>query len=105
MSDVTKELIPDLENIVSQYLDIHDYSKLISLKPNRYSWLKYFPVLPDIYDAIEEYDNLDLVKYLDSLRTSEIQYLDVNFQSIEVAKFIMDEYPPKHHHYVYILQS
>src|SRR5438132_13879811 len=63
--EAKSELISPLENIVSEYSSIDDYAKLIKYNPKLYSFKKYFKgKLPDIYKAIDVYDNLDLIKYI-----------------------------------------
>ena len=59
------QLISDIENIIVEYLDIDDYSKIIKYNPKLYSWEKYFKGnLPSIVDMIHIYSNSDLVEYI-----------------------------------------
>lgn len=90
-------LIPDLENIVAEYLDVHDYAKLIRYNSKVHSWEKYFKgKLPDIHQAINVYDNLDLVKYIvlkTPPREFDLKYEKVEFKSVSVAKYITTTFP------------
>ena len=88
------KVIPDLENIIVQYLDIDDYSKIIKYNPKLYSWQKYFAgKLPTIYDAINIYDNLHLVKYIIKKNNKNINYDQIIFRSIPVAKYVTKKIP------------
>lgn len=94
-------LIPDLENIISEYCDVHDYGKLIKLRPKLYSWKKYFNgELPDIYDAINVYDNLDLIEFLG---VKDINYQEIGFLSLETAKYVLQKQKPIFKEYTYII--
>ena len=94
------QLIPDLENIIAEYLDIDDYTNLIIYNPKLYCWEKYFNhQLPDIHDAINIYDNLDLVKYIIQKtppREFDFRYEKTDFKSITIAEYIIHTFPFLH---------
>ncbi len=95
------KLIPVIENIIAEYSDVNDYAKLIKYNPILYSWDKYFKNrLPSIYDAINIYDNLDLIKYILSKYKGNfnINYEEVNFKSVPTAKYIFKLYPLNTNH-------
>ena len=87
-------LILDLVNIIIEYLDIHNYAELIKLNSGKYSWKKYFKgKLPDIYESINIYDNLDLVKYIVAQDSPKLNYNIVNPKSILIAEYIIQKFP------------
>jgi hypothetical protein len=102
-----RNLIPDLENIVSEYTYPNDYAKLIKENPSKYSWDKYYKSkdLPDLKNAIES-DNLSLVTYLFN-KGKRLEYLDfyLDIKSTEMLKFIIKNFKPNDEEYSDIINQ
>jgi len=89
------ELCFDIVNIIAEYSSVQDYAKFIQYNPKLYSWNKYFNNnLPNIYDAINLYDCIDLINYKISNNPKiNLDYNEVEFKSVATAKHIIKIYP------------
>lgn len=97
-----REMIPDLENIMAEYLDINEYSKLIKIDSSKYSWDKYFEDFkPDpklIYKNITD----ESYQYLLKRKIIETAIQSGNMSAI---KYIVNKYNPELEEFYYYIPN